>query len=188
MKHHKKRDSLDPAMVIHLENIVKGLDTRTTIMIRNIPNKYDANQLQAELNKNHKDRYDFFYLPIDYGNRCNMGYAFINFTHPVFILELHEEIEGKGWNSYNSDKICQLCYGKWQGRAQLKNHFRNTKVFKTNNKSIKPVINENPKMADPAIVNAIIERFSTKLGLGEKKLEEKKSNTQEFSTSLGTLN
>lgn len=34
-------------------------------MIKNIPNKYTQKMLLQKINENHKDRYDFFYLPID---------------------------------------------------------------------------------------------------------------------------
>ena len=42
------------------------VDGRTTIMIRNIPNKYTEVLLLELFNKNHKKKIDFFYLPIDY--------------------------------------------------------------------------------------------------------------------------
>jgi hypothetical protein len=45
-------------------------DYRTTVMIKNIPNKYSQMQLQKEyLNMTHEGRYDFFYLPIDFKNQ-----------------------------------------------------------------------------------------------------------------------
>ena len=43
-------------------------------MIKNIPNKYHVNLLMSTIDANHKLSYDFFYLPIDSQNNCNVGY------------------------------------------------------------------------------------------------------------------
>lgn len=64
-------------------------DNRTTLMIKNIPNKYTQEGLLKMLNQKNEGEFDFFYLPIDftvihtqsyYQNKCNVGYAFINFV------------------------------------------------------------------------------------------------------------
>jgi len=70
-----------------IENIVNGLDERTTIMIKNIPNKYTQQMLLSTIDRSQRDNYDFFYLPIDFKNNCNMGYAFINFVDSIFIVD-----------------------------------------------------------------------------------------------------
>lgn len=51
---------------VNIDNIVEGKDSRTTLMIQNIPNKYTGKRLTSEINKTSKDKYDFFYLPIDF--------------------------------------------------------------------------------------------------------------------------
>jgi hypothetical protein len=50
---------------LNVEMVEAGRDVRTTIMIRNIPNKYSNKMLLATVDETHKRTYDFFYLPID---------------------------------------------------------------------------------------------------------------------------
>jgi len=63
--------NVDKVMVIYNRfwiNSVEKLEAcgRTTVMIRNIPNKYDLPLIAQTIDKNHKGKYDFFYLPIDF--------------------------------------------------------------------------------------------------------------------------
>jgi dsDNA-specific endonuclease/ATPase MutS2 len=91
---------------LDLEKIKNAEDLRTCLMVRNIPNKYSQNELIYEVNRNNQGRYDFVYLPIDYTNDANVGYAFINFVHPLFILDFFTEFNGYRWQRYKSPKIC----------------------------------------------------------------------------------
>lgn len=108
---------------MELARVVTGEDQRTTIMIRNIPNKYTQQMLLESIDQCMEQRYDFFYLPIDFKNKCNMGYAFINFVHAVFIPEFYHQFNGKKWACFNSEKICKISYGRIQGKQALENNF-----------------------------------------------------------------
>jgi hypothetical protein len=99
-------------------------DKRTAIMIKNIPNKYSQTLLVDELNERFRDQYDFLYLPIDPKNRCNVGYAFINFTSTRAILDFYYAYNGKRWRRFNSEKVCELRYARMQGRQSLLKHFQ----------------------------------------------------------------
>jgi len=51
---------------VDMTNIISGKDKRTTIMLRNIPNKYTLQNLVDEINLLFLGKYDFVNLPIDY--------------------------------------------------------------------------------------------------------------------------
>lgn len=88
-----------------VEQVSKGLDKRTTIMIRNIPNKYTQAMLLQEIDASYRGAYDFFYLPIDFKNKCNVGYAFINFMDYRRIVPFFREFNGQRWKNFNSEKV-----------------------------------------------------------------------------------
>ena len=52
--------------MLEIDKIASGEDLRTTLMIRNIPNKYDQKLILKTLEPDFKNKYDFFYLPIDF--------------------------------------------------------------------------------------------------------------------------
>ncbi|XWS60194.1 hypothetical protein CRYUN_Cryun07bG0014600 [Craigia yunnanensis] len=56
----KKQYELD------MDRIIRGDDSRTTLMIKNIPNKYTSKMLLAAIDENCRGTYDFIYLPIDF--------------------------------------------------------------------------------------------------------------------------
>lgn len=109
---HKKLSKKQEGLLINMERILAGEEQRTTLMIKNIPNKYDMNVLLTKINECHNNKFDFFHLPWDFQNQCNRGYAFINFLHPVFVLDFYEEYRGKSWkvDYVNSNKIVELKY------------------------------------------------------------------------------
>jgi len=107
----------------------RGLDPRTTVMIRNIPNKYTQQALLQLIDVNHAGTYDFFYLPIDFRNKCNLGYAFLNFKSPISILSLVKEFAGKRWERFRSEKVCEITYARIQGKQALIEHFRSSRLM-----------------------------------------------------------
>ena len=75
--------------------------------------------LLERINRLHQGKYDFFYLPLDLNNGCNIGYAFINFVDPVYIVPFYEDMNAQSWETFNSEKICQITYGRIQGKRCL---------------------------------------------------------------------
>ena len=118
-KYHKNEILDSPKNTIHLDNVLKLKDKRTTIIIRHIPNRYDLEFFMNEININFFGKYDCLYLPMDFVNNSNLGFGFINFIDPIHILLFYTEFIGKKWNYFNSGKRCQLAYAKIQGKNEL---------------------------------------------------------------------
>lgn len=94
-----------------------GEDKRTTLMIKNIPNKYTQKMLLTTIDEKFRGTYDFFYLPIDFKNKCNVGYAFINMVRPDHIVPLVQKLDRKKWEKFNSEKVCNISYARIQVRS-----------------------------------------------------------------------
>ncbi|EPS73221.1 hypothetical protein M569_01535, partial [Genlisea aurea] len=139
---NKKQFELD------IDRILRGEDKRTTLMIKNIPNKYTSKMLLASIDERHKGTYDFIYLPIDFkassqlgssSNKCNVGYAFINMTHASLIPPFYQTFNGKKWEKFNSEKVASLAYARIQGKAALIAHFQNSSLM-NEDKRCRPIL------------------------------------------------
>ena len=115
--------------VLNLDDIVTGKDTRTTVMIRNIPIKY-TDDILIEALKEFSGKYDCLYMPYDFENNGNKGYAFINFVNPLHILYFYEKFSGKKWVLFESSKICELNVAYFQGINEIQKHAKNYKGYK----------------------------------------------------------
>lgn len=114
---------------LDIRKVRSGEETRTALMIRNIPNKYNQRMLLSTLEEEHRGHFDFIYLPIDFKNKCNVGYAFINFTKPQYIEPFYHTFHGKKWGRFNSEKVCEITFARIQGRQQLIAHFQNSSLL-----------------------------------------------------------
>ncbi|GKT73313.1 RNA recognition domain-containing protein 2 [Colletotrichum tofieldiae] len=69
---------------VDVNRIREGTDVRTTIMLRNIPNKVDQAMLKRIVDESSWGKYDFMYLRIDFANDCK--------------------------NCFKSDKVAEISY------------------------------------------------------------------------------
>ncbi|KAM7199103.1 RNA recognition motif 2 domain containing protein [Naviculisporaceae sp. PSN 640] len=114
---------------VDVNRITEGSDVRTTIMLRNIPNKVDQKMLKEIVDQSSWGKYDFMYLRIDFANDCNVGYAFINFVDPLDIITFVNARGNKRWNCFKSDKVAEISYATIQGKDCLVQKFRNSSVM-----------------------------------------------------------
>ncbi|KAJ8569711.1 hypothetical protein K7X08_006288 [Anisodus acutangulus] len=156
----KQAKDYDPRFLINEDAIMESncIDSRTTVMIKNIPNKYSqklllnmldnhcihCNEQIADGDDQAKSSYDFVYLPIDFINKCNVGYGFVNMTSPQATLRLYKAFHLQNWEVFNSRKICQVTYARLQGIEALKEHFKNSK-FPCEAEEYMPVIFAPPR-------------------------------------------
>lgn len=74
-----------------------------------------------------------------------MGYAFVNFKSYKDLKPFYVEFNGKKWEKFNSDKICQVKYAKIQGKAKCKKIFKDSELLEKN-KKYRPYITRDPKI------------------------------------------
>ncbi|KAK1225716.1 hypothetical protein PQX77_011336 [Marasmius sp. AFHP31] len=115
--------------ILSLSKIASGADTRTTVMIKNVPNKLSSTDLLSFIHSTVGNRVDFLYLRIDFRNECNFGYAFVNFIGVEDLVGFVRERGGRRWNLHSSNKILELCYADYQGKEALVEKFKNSGIM-----------------------------------------------------------
>ncbi|KAK9812651.1 hypothetical protein WJX72_001280 [[Myrmecia] bisecta] len=135
------RDAAPPTFAFDAAEARAAKQPRTTLMIRNIPNKYTQKMLLAMLDARLKGHYDFFYLPIDFQNRCNLGFGFVNLLSGEATVACYEAFHGQLWEEFNSRKVCEVTYARVQGRQALVEHFRKSR-FPCDDVECRPLVFE----------------------------------------------
>jgi regulator of sigma D len=68
--------------------------------------------------------FDFFYLPMDLSAHSNVGYAFINFASSQELIAFYTKFHKQKWKRHKSQKICEIAFGRLQGKKELISQFR----------------------------------------------------------------
>ena len=127
-KAKKKRKT----MKVNPKNVNLGLDKRTSIIIKNIPDYISDDQFRniiLNLNKN----IDFFYVPSNIKTRKNLRVAFVNVLESKQIVPIYMGLYKMKF-VYNSPNIeMEICYSKVQGKEQLMRRFFPFPLFINNN-------------------------------------------------------
>jgi len=117
----------------HTDPAVKLPKGTTTVMLRNIPNKYTRQMLIDVLNQQFAGMYDFLYLPIDFKNKCNVGYGFLNLRTPEICSQFAGYFHGvdvrKCLPGFNSRKVCEVTPARVQGLQDNVRRLQNSPVM-----------------------------------------------------------
>ena len=111
----------------------------TTVMLRNIPNKLSqAEIVECIFNRGYRGLFDFFYAPIDFKSKCNLGYAFINFTSVENADRFSAHMNGHRLiepldpialsSNSHSAKVCNVSWARIQSLAANVRHYRNNPI------------------------------------------------------------
>jgi len=120
-----------------------------TLMLRNIPNKYTQAQLLQDLKSvcDAADSIDFIYLPLDFKNNCNLGYAFLNFETTETAEGFQNTINGLSASKLprftQSSKILAVQRARVQGLEANIGRIRSSSVMRVLNESSRPLLFKN---------------------------------------------
>ena len=103
---------------VDLEKVKNSEETRTNIMVKNIPCRYTKPELKADFENNHKGHFNDLKLPLDKENTNNKSYCFMNFRHPHYLYDFCKDKSGYCWPKYASNKTLAISFAKDQPNIQ----------------------------------------------------------------------
>jgi len=106
-------------------------DSRTTVMLKNLPNNYSRDMLVELLQREGFGRaYNFLYLPIDFKTQAALGYAFIDLASPTWAHSFWSVFDGFSNWTVPSRKVCFVTWCEPnQGLQTHIEQYRNSPVM-----------------------------------------------------------
>ena len=105
------------------KNIMLGLDKRTSIIIKNLPENITPEQFKQIVLK-FNPYIDYYYVPNNIKTRKKLRVAFVNVLNYLQIVPLYMGLIYKTKFVYNSPEIeMEICYSKVQGKEELIKRF-----------------------------------------------------------------
>jgi len=110
------RDSERPSIARQKSDACSAPETRTTVMMRNVPYRWTRQKLLALLDsKGFATKYDFVYIPVDFETTHSRGFSFVNLTSVSHVKPFVETFGGFcDWRSGACKKKCEVCWSETQ--------------------------------------------------------------------------
>lgn len=147
-------------------------ETTLTVMLRNLPNKYTQQMLLDEISTpEFKDKFDFFYLPIDRETGANKGYAFVNFIEPCYAWAFRQAYEGQKLTRFNSGKQVSVTPAALQGFEANHAHYSTARVSRAD-PSARPIFLREPNQATDTRESISSSRRRRRRGGGRSAIDQ----------------
>jgi hypothetical protein len=113
-----------------LASLLLSEETRTTLMIRKVPRKWDTSELSRMVNLTGETNYDLLYLPVDVDRGCNRGYAFLSFRDALSCTRFKNLFVSESSRSGLPAELrcCDVVYAHVQGTEATLDHIRSRRI------------------------------------------------------------
>lgn len=103
---------------------------RTTCMMRNMPENYTRQTLLELIDLvGFSGKYNLVYLPMDFKNKVNLGYAFVDLISGDVALKFFEAFSGFCDRGFSVEKECEVSWSTVQGYPAHIERYRNSPVM-----------------------------------------------------------
>ena len=110
------------AMTVNPKNVVLGMDKRTSIIIKNIPD-YISDEQFKKIVYTFSQNIDFFYVPMNIKTRKNLRVAFVNVLDHKQIVPIYMGLYKMKFVYSSPNMEMEICYSKVQGKERLLRRF-----------------------------------------------------------------
>ena len=100
----------------------------TTVLVRNIPAGYSQDELIA-LFRSLGYLFNFFYCPMDFRTRRNIGYLFIDLIAPEMARDFMMKFHNYPLPFYKTNKVCLVSWARVQGWYQNVENYKDSTIF-----------------------------------------------------------